>query len=83
MNIQWYPGHMTKTETTITENLKLVDIVIELVDAEYHLAAKSRYRRIIPKQTENTGNEQKRFGNPNTTSRWISWFAQKVMVSLL
>lgn len=33
MLIQWYPGHMTKTRRLIEENIKLVDIVIELLDA--------------------------------------------------
>ena len=33
MNIQWFPGHMAKTRRIITENLKLVDIVVELLDA--------------------------------------------------
>lgn len=33
MNIQWYPGHMTKTKRLIKENLNLVDIVIEILDS--------------------------------------------------
>lgn len=33
MNIQWFPGHMAKTRRLITENLKLVDVVVELKDA--------------------------------------------------
>lgn len=33
MNINWYPGHMAKTKRLLLENLKLVDIVIELLDA--------------------------------------------------
>ncbi len=33
MNIQWYPGHMTKTRRQIEEDLKLVDAVCEIVDA--------------------------------------------------
>ena len=33
MNINWYPGHMAKTKRLLIENLKLVDIVIELLDA--------------------------------------------------
>lgn len=33
MNIQWYPGHMTKAKRMIEENLKLIDIFIELLDA--------------------------------------------------
>lgn len=33
MNIQWYPGHMTKAKRQIVENLKLVDVIIELADS--------------------------------------------------
>ncbi len=33
MNIQWYPGHMTKAKRAMQEDLKLVDLVIELLDA--------------------------------------------------
>lgn len=38
MNIQWYPGHMVKTKKMIKENLKLVDVVIELTDARAPLS---------------------------------------------
>ena len=33
MNIQWYPGHMTKALRQIKEDIKLIDMVIELADA--------------------------------------------------
>ncbi len=33
MNINWYPGHMKKTKELISENTKLVDVVVELIDA--------------------------------------------------
>ena len=33
MNIHWYPGHMAKASRMISEQLKLVDVVIELLDA--------------------------------------------------
>lgn len=33
MNIQWYPGHMTKAKRMMEENIKLVDVIIELIDA--------------------------------------------------
>ena len=32
-NIQWFPGHMAKTRRMITENLKNIDIVIDILDA--------------------------------------------------
>ena len=33
MNIQWYPGHMTKAKRAMQEDLKLIDLIIEIVDA--------------------------------------------------
>lgn len=33
MNYQWYPGHMTKAKRMMQENIKLIDLIIEVVDA--------------------------------------------------
>ncbi|HPF53224.1 MAG TPA: ribosome biogenesis GTPase YlqF [Eubacteriales bacterium] len=41
MQIQWYPGHMAKTRRMLAENLKLIDLVIELVDARAPLATRN------------------------------------------
>lgn len=41
MNIQWFPGHMAKTRRMITENAKLVDVVIELIDARIPVASRN------------------------------------------
>ncbi|MCX7921836.1 MAG: ribosome biogenesis GTPase YlqF [Clostridia bacterium] len=41
MNIQWFPGHMAKTRRLISENLKLVDVVIELLDARIPISSKN------------------------------------------
>ena len=38
--INWYPGHMAKTKRQIQENMKLIDIVYELVDARIPLSSK-------------------------------------------
>lgn len=40
-NIQWFPGHMAKTRRMITENLKNVDIVIEILDARIPLSSRN------------------------------------------
>ena len=40
-NIQWFPGHMAKTRRLISENIKLVDIVIELLDARIPQSSKN------------------------------------------
>jgi ribosome biogenesis GTPase A len=39
--IQWFPGHMAKTRKLITENIKLVDVVIEMVDARLPLSSRN------------------------------------------
>ena len=41
MNIQWYPGHMTKARRMMQENIKLIDIVIELLDARAPLSSRN------------------------------------------
>ena len=41
MNIQWYPGHMTKAKRQMQEDIKLIDLVIELVDARIPLSSRN------------------------------------------
>lgn len=41
MNIQWYPGHMTKAKRMMQENIKLIDIVVELLDARIPLSSRN------------------------------------------
>lgn len=41
MNIQWFPGHMTKTYRQIEEKLKLIDVVVEVLDARIPLSSKN------------------------------------------
>ena len=41
MNYQWYPGHMTKSVRMMQENIKLIDLVIELVDARIPLSSRN------------------------------------------
>ncbi len=41
MNIQWYPGHMTKAKRAMKEDMKLIDLIIELVDARVPLGSRN------------------------------------------
>lgn len=41
MNVQWYPGHMTKAKRMMQEDIKLIDLVIELVDARLPLSSRN------------------------------------------
>ncbi len=53
MNINWYPGHMKKTKDLITENLKIIDLVIEVLDARIPISSKN------PDISRLAGNKQK------------------------
>ena len=70
--IQWFPGHMAKTRRLITENIKLVDIVIELLDARIPQSSKN------PEITELCANRpvltllnKAGLADKNMTKRWI------------
>ena len=41
MNYQWYPGHMTKAKRIMQENIKLIDLIIELVDARIPMSSRN------------------------------------------
>ncbi len=78
MNIQWYPGHMTKTKRLIEENIKLVDIVIELVDARAPLSTKNpdidkfaahKLRIIVLNKAD--------LANPALTEAWTKWYTSE------
>lgn len=78
MNIQWYPGHMTKTKRMMAENISLVDIVIELVDARIPYSsknpdiddlAKNKYRILLLNKCDLA--EQK------ATALWEQYYKQK------
>ncbi len=74
-NIQWYPGHMTKTRRQMEQDLKLVDAVCELVDARIPRASRnpdidaicgSKPRMIVLNRTD--------MADPNATKRWGDHF---------
>ena len=78
MNFQWYPGHMTKAKRMMQENIKLIDIVVELVDARVPLSsknpdidelAKNKYRLILLNKTDLADREQ--------TDRWEAYFKKQ------
>ncbi|MBQ9609254.1 MAG: ribosome biogenesis GTPase YlqF [Lachnospiraceae bacterium] len=78
MTIQWYPGHMTKAKRMMQENIKLIDIVIELLDARTPLSsknpdidelAKNKYRLILLNKSD--------IADPERTSAWEKFFKDK------
>ena len=78
MNFQWYPGHMTKAKRMMQENIKLIDLVIELVDARAPMSSrnpdidelgKNKARLILLNKSDLADDVQ--------TNRWYDYFKGK------
>lgn len=83
MNIQWYPGHMTKTRRQMAENLKLVDAVCEIIDARIPYSSRnpdiddmfsSKPRLVLLNKADQA--------DSNITRRWKDYFRAQGMAVL-
>ncbi len=78
MNIQWYPGHMTKARRAMQEDIKLIDLIIELVDARVPISSRNpdidelgrqKARLVLLNKADLAGDK----GN----DAWIRWFKEQ------
>ena len=83
MNIQWYPGHMTKTRRMMEEDLKLVDAVCELLDARIPYSSRnpdiaalcgSKPRMVILNRAD--------LADPQMTARWLEYFRSQGLTAI-
>ena len=83
MNIQWYPGHMTKTRRQIEADLKQVDAICEIVDARIPISSRnpdidsicgSKPRIIVLNRMD--------LADPNATKRWLAYFRGRGMAAV-
>ena len=77
-NINWYPGHMAKTKRQIIEDLKLIDVVVEILDARIPMSSqnpdvkgytKNKKKVVVLNKTD--------LADENETKKWIKFFASK------
>ncbi|MDO5540023.1 MAG: ribosome biogenesis GTPase YlqF [Eubacteriales bacterium] len=80
MNVQWYPGHMTKARRMMQEDIKLIDVIIELVDARVPKSSrnpdidelgKNKLRIIILNKAD--------LAEDKMNDRWAKYFTEKGM----
>ena len=80
MNIQWYPGHMTKTRRQMETDLKQVDAVCEIVDARIPMSSRnpdidaicgSKPRILVLNRMD--------LADPAATKKWAAYFRSKGM----
>lgn len=82
-NINWYPGHMAKTKKDLIESLKLIDIVIEILDARIPKSSKN------PELEQYTKTKKKiivlnksDLADENVTKRWVEYYQSKDIVAI-
>lgn len=78
LNIQWYPGHMTKTRRQMEQDIKLVDLVAEIIDARIPVSSrnpdidaivKDKPRLIVLNRVDQA--------DPEQTRRWVEYFKKQ------
>lgn len=78
MNFQWYPGHMTKAKRQMQEDIKLIDLVVEIVDARIPFSSrnpdidelgKNKYRLILMNKAD--------LADKKATEKWTAYFKGK------
>ncbi|WP_461610410.1 ribosome biogenesis GTPase YlqF [Cytobacillus kochii] len=83
MTIQWFPGHMAKARREVTEKLKLVDIIFELVDARIPLSSRNpMIEQIIQQKPRLVLLNKADMADPILTKQWIDYFKSKGLTAI-
>lgn len=73
--IQWYPGHMAKTRRMIEDNLKLIDVVVEILDARIPYSGRnSSFNDILKNKPRLIIMNKYDLADKDVTDNWISYF---------
>ena len=76
--INWYPGHMTKTRRMLQENLKMIDVVVEVLDARAPLASRNPdFDDLFAGKSRVVLLNKSDLADSNATKRWITYYNRK------
>lgn len=80
MNINWYPGHMAKTKRQIQEDLKLIDVVVELLDSRIPISSRNPdINTIVKGKKKIIVLNKSDLADDKETIKWVEYFkAQKI-----
>ena len=82
-NIQWFPGHMTKTKRQIQASLKLVDAVAEIIDATIPVSSRNPdLDSIIQNKPRVVLMNKCDMADPSSTQKWINYFKNNGIVAI-
>lgn len=78
MTIQWFPGHMAKARRQVSESLKLVDIIFELVDARLPISSRNpMIDEVIHQKPRLLILNKQDMADEHQTRRWIQYFSER------
>ena len=76
--LQWYPGHMAKTRRLIEDNLKMIDVVVEILDARIPFSGRNQnFDDIIKNKPRLLVMNKADLADPKRTEQWINWYKNK------
>lgn len=76
--LNWFPGHMAKTRRQIAEDLKMIDVVVEILDARIPMSSQNPdIRQITQNKKKIIVLNKYDLSDKNKTERWIEYFTQK------
>lgn len=76
--INWYPGHMTKTRRMLQENLKMIDVVVEILDARAPLASRNPdFEDLFAGKARVVLLNKSDLADSNATKRWIMYYNRR------
>ena len=82
-NLQWFPGHMKKAQRLIEENLKLVDVALELLDARIpYSSANPMLAEIIKDKPRLVALNKSDLADPIMTKAWLAYFREQGMAAV-
>lgn len=84
LNINWYPGHMKKTKDLINNNLKLVDLVIELIDSRIPYSSKNPdIDKLIVNKPRIVVMNKSDLSNEKANRKWIDYYKSRAQSVIL
>ena len=84
MNINWYPGHMAKTKRQIQEDLKLIDVVVELLDSRIPISSRNPDINTIVKEKKKIIVLNKSdLADEKETIKWVEYFKTKKIPAVI
>jgi len=83
MNIQWYPGHMTKAKRMMAENIALVDIIIELLDSRIPLSSQNpEIERLAKGKPRIVVLNKADMSDPTATAEWVAHYKSQGLAAV-